>query len=892
MRNLRTSTRSSLFARSKGNRDALPDLLEQLSGADLLWALTETVRRKPELHHWIQRVPPPEPNGSQGKPVEPVAVDSNQTPLLASDGEEDPLLLPMGSSSLDRGWTMRSQVSHEVAGGDLPIVQFSSALYFCTQDEGVMVIDVIRIGRDDGISEVSYFTRDDTAEQGWKFAYTEGKLVFEPGEHSKEIRIPLLKSLSWDGVTQFMVELRTASSQQAGAYLGKYLKTTRVKIIDTSYFPTDKYAHLIEENKVEEYPLWTFLYEYMKLNVQSPKVRNGTIKALLVSALHNLNFLFKLFLRVYLIDYLLAKEQTNGNGDVSTTGKEVELLVVIAATVLPFATLHVCDYQKLSFGIGGGSRTKLQEELLKRFLDLRETARRDMDGGDLIVAMTHDVDELVECGYMTALKVAHSAGELAMVVVYQALAPIVFHQERRYLIIAPLLFIPVVLITFMMKRRDATAKVEKERKECHMKLLGFISFVAEQYRIIADYNKRAGCVADCEADIKALNGADRNQAQVMLNNHYFSPWIALICVSCYMYYGGKALLEGAPGTTLGMFLANVSVIDTVGSSYGAIYRALLEMQASFDSLRHITKVLNMPTDLLDRKAANRKRRARTAVMMNDLKDQFPDASNHLDLEPILLEDLEFQYFKKGFQPGTFKQVNLLGKVALPQGTMTIIKGPRSQGKTTLLRILGGVFLPDGGLCFIPAHLRVLHVSAATFFYRGTLLENVTFGMEKPKNAEEAGERRSRVQKIMLKLGITQHLMGYFAADDEHPWGKVLSQSECQILNLTRAFVFNPEVMCVDKPTALFNDIQAAKVLHLLKEFVVQKGLEQDASPAKRRPRTCIMTTDRARSLDIADKILEISNARGIEESNGTFDMEENQNTTEQGTGSEPLVEEA
>jgi len=79
-----------------------------------------------------------------------------------------------------------------------------------------------------------------------------------------------------------------------------------VKIIDTSYFPSDKFGDLIEENKPENFPMWNFLYEYIKLNIQDPKIRCGTIKALLVSTLHNLHFLFKLFLRVYLIDYVLG----------------------------------------------------------------------------------------------------------------------------------------------------------------------------------------------------------------------------------------------------------------------------------------------------------------------------------------------------------------------------------------------------------------------------------------------------------------------------------------------------------------------------------------------------------------------------------------------------------
>jgi len=207
MRNLRSSFKASFPVSGKPNRDTLPGLLEQLEGNDLVWVLTETVRRKPELHHWIKRVEAVDSlQEPLGKPVVGVSTSgmSNQTPLM-SDGEEDPLLAPMKEVSfIGRDDTIQSR---EFAG-NVPILQFSSALYFCTEDEAAMVIDVIRIGRDDGISEVSYFTKDDTAEHGVKFEYAAGKLVFEPGTHNMEIKIPLLKSESWDGVTQFFVDLR------------------------------------------------------------------------------------------------------------------------------------------------------------------------------------------------------------------------------------------------------------------------------------------------------------------------------------------------------------------------------------------------------------------------------------------------------------------------------------------------------------------------------------------------------------------------------------------------------------------------------------------------------------------------------------------------------------
>jgi ABC-type lipoprotein export system ATPase subunit len=74
----------------------------------------------------------------------------------------------------------------------------------------------------------------------------------------------------------------------------------------------------------------------------------------------------------------------------------------------------------------------------------------------------------------------------------------------------------------------------------------------------------------------------------------------------------------------------------------------------------------------------------------------------------------------------------------PQGSLCVLFGPHSRGKTTLCNVIGGFHLlpwdtlrargADEEPCFFtPAHLRVVNVSGPLFFY-GSLLENMTFGV--------------------------------------------------------------------------------------------------------------------------------------------------------------------
>jgi len=224
-----------------------------------------------------------------------------------------------------------------------------------------------------------------------------------------------------------------------------------------------------------------------------------------------------------------------------------------------------------------------------------------------------------------------------------------------------------------------------------------------------------------------------------------------------------------------------------------------------------------------------------------------------------LEDIEFSY---NLGQAGISRVNLKGKIELKQGSLTAFVGSSSEGKTTLLSILGNVLLPAGGLCFVPSHLRVLRVTAETHFYRGTLLDNLTFGLDKtsPDSSPE------HVKAILERLGVTERLLSYIEVDQEMSWGEILSQTECQILNLTRAFVFNPEMLCIDRPFSIFDEVRMAAVLQLLREFVTNKGVQQNPETAEmRRPMTCVFATDKIAGLQEVDQIFTISLAEGIQE---------------------------
>merc|ERR1711957_752122 len=105
----------------------------------------------------------------------------------------------------------------------------------------------------------------------------------------------------------------------------------------------------------------------------------------------------------------------------------------------------------------------------------------------------------------------------------------------------------------------------------------------------------------------------------------------------------------------------------------------------------------------------------------------------------------------------------------------------------------------------------------------------------------------------------EDVMGHIDKNDVHPWSEVLAQSQIQLLNLARALITNPEVLCVHKPTQDFDQHRANMITGILRGFVDMRGLAQDPSKMKkRRPRTLVVTTEQRENIDAADIVYKVS----------------------------------
>jgi ABC-type multidrug transport system fused ATPase/permease subunit len=764
----------------------------------------------------------------------------------------------------------RKQFGNEdMASTEKPIVQFAMPLVICSEDDVEVQVQLVRLGLINSVSVVHYTTRDATAKAGREYLATQGTVTFNPGDSMRWLSVPVISVSGWNPSNDFQIELLEEGA--SNAILGRYLRRTRVKVVNNDCFPTQTHqehiVRAIQESppnmEGRSTPFWAMMLEYCKWNFQDPTVRKRTIRKILFGGLHNAEFTLSLFLNVYLIDFIL--NSTRDEEELLFPNRLVNLILASTLKLFTMLLLHICDWISAGAGLIGPSQVMLHGALVERYLNYDESTRKEIHPAEISMGMMSDIPMLV-AGYNNIVDGVQVFGRLLAMLVYQFTAPLLFHRHFAWESMSLTASFPVLAAVFLWWRDETTSEHLDDANRMFHKLAQQVQETVRCYRIIADFKKRGEFISRLRGISEECMITKKEAALVVLNNLYYAQWIGALAVAFYTLFGGQLVQRSV--LPLGMFLANVSIFNAYAEVWAGIYQVLLNVMNTFPALEHVMVLLNMPIDLTHRRELEENRLQATKTALEGHQDTMVTAASM----PLVFENIVVRYTKCGME--RVVPINLSGRMVLQQGTMVCLAGPYGEGKSMLLRIIGGAALPDPkvGRSHVPSYLRVLNVAADAIFFKGTLMENLTIDVASPSDG-----RLERVKAILGRLLLItpykKNVEKILTSDSVSEWTEEFSEAERNLLNISRALISNPNILCIHKPMRVgMESVElVSAVLKALRDFVDWRGMEQDAATRhQRQPRTCIITSNKQEAIDSADRVYMTSRVDGIQsvEKNG------------------------
>ena len=302
----------------------------------------------------------------------------------------------------------------------------------------------------------------------------------------------------------------------------------------------------------------------------------------------------------------------------------------------------------------------------------------------------------------------------------------------------------------------------------------------------------------------------------------------------FLYFLGLSLII--------WFGAKYIMNKTIG--FGALYAFASYLDMFFAPLRDIAEKY----DIVQNSMASAEK-IFNLFKENEEKLGKPDGRKHVEKGVVEFKNVWFSYDGNRW---ILKDVN----IAFAPGYLTAIVGETGAGKTSLMNLLNGLYVPQKGVILVDGiplqeyDLKSLRREMAVVpqdvvLFSGTILDNIRlFNENIPEEKVLEALEKVYALDIVNKLEKGIH---YEVVER----GTTLSSGERQLIVLARAVLFDSKILVLDEATSNI-DVET--------ETRIQKALRELS-----KDRTVIMIAHRLSTVKDADKIIVVHNGQVVEE---------------------------
>lgn len=473
--------------------------------------------------------------------------------------------------------------------------------------------------------------------------------------------------------------------------------------------------------------------------------------------------------------------------------------VISLAVLLVLEVILESFYNIYAIKISSKNKNRLQKNLFYSVMTRDFSSASKYHSGDIINRLTSDIGiinsniiDLIPAFVMLVTSVifgfvAMARLDLSLSLICLALGPVV-------------IFTSVIYGRKMKKLHkdclESDGKTRSFMQECIQNLLVIKAFTAEKN------------TARHTAKLQKLNyklNMKRGYISIFVNLLYY----LLMTVAYYFAVSWCAYKISIGIMTVGTFTAILQLVNQIQSPFREISGTVSQFFATCASAERIMEVEDMPEDK-------------------------SDYENIYDFHKILLSDVDFAYEDDYVLNGLNFEVS--------KGDITVITGLSGKGKSTLFKLLMGIYNPLSGSATITYDLgerpidssvRPLfaYVPQGNMIVSGTIKENIAFFSDA---SDTEIEKAAEVSGI---LSYIKTLPDGFDTDLGEG-GLGLSEGQVQRIAIARALCTKAPVLLLDEATSALDEKTELEILENIKNL---------------HGKTVLLITHKTAALDIATK---------------------------------------
>lgn len=547
-------------------------------------------------------------------------------------------------------------------------------------------------------------------------------------------------------------------------------------------------------------------------------------------------------------------------------------IAVISGVLFVLAFLRERAFRRLR--LGGKTMRRLRSNLFNKMMQLAAKDLDAYDQGDVPKIIDTEVRHCINHVWLEAFNLLESCSKL---ISQFALMCWVSYQIERdsplamwALIVLPCMMLLMAIVATGI-RLTADFRLARHVADAEEHWHAFVSMCETCRSVINGYRQCDSTVSSVDEAHATIN----QKAIAAMDSRAFHLWLLkagfrVISITVTVIFGIASRSPNAP-IEKGTFVMVLKTINDIGTSLILISSEINTMFTGAASVTKVAGVLNRHTLRQARLESGYVRSWRQHKQSHKKDSAIKEDEQKLSAKyAVEFDNVQFWYPRSedGYLSVAISPVS--GRIEAEQ----LVCFPRNEldqheygqhvGLDTLFKVIAGQLLPTGGLVRVHRRWRIIFVPLVPVLFDGTLMYNLAYSCLQCPGFQYLEQT---AWDVCRSLGMSSKLIG--KADlDVGTNGERLKQSDRLCVSLTRALLFDVEVLLVSSLLDALGDRRGLRVLQYLKQYISSRGCPQrnhDLVKELRHRKTVIYSTRNTKlQEDICDVLIGIRKGRLIE----------------------------